>query len=393
MSKNKKSYLMPTYGKRNLEFVRGQGCYLYTSKNSKYLDFGAGIAVNSFGHCHPTLVKTLQTQANKLWHTSNLYLNPVQEMYAKLICKNSFAEKIFFTNSGAESIECGIKVIRSYHFYHKNYSKKNILTFEGAFHGRTFAALSAQKNKKYSEGFGPLIPGFVKVPFNDVKALKKAINKNTAAVLIEPIQGEGGIRPAELKFLQQLSLICKKNDALLFLDEIQCGFGRSGKLFSHEWANIKPDLVATAKGIGSGFPMGACLATKKASIGMIKGTHGSTYGGNPLAISIGKKVLELILKKDFLKKVDSNARYLWKKLKILEKKYDEILEIRGAGFLLGIKTKRKNTEVIQAISKNKLLLIAASENIIRVAPPLIVTKKEIDNAIFIIEKTLNELND
>ena len=393
MKKNFKSYIMPTYSRRGLEFVKGKGCDLYTSSNEKYLDFGAGIAVNSLGHCHPNLVKALKKQSEKLWHTSNFYFNTSQENYAKLICKNSFADKVFFTNSGVEAIECGIKVIRSYHHHFKNYSKKNIITFEGAFHGRTLVALSAQQNNKYSKNFKPLIPGFIKIPFNNLEALIKAIDSKTAAILIEPIQGEGGIKPAQLNFLKSIKKICTKKNILLFLDEVQCGFGRSGKLFSHEWANIKPDLMAVAKGIGSGFPLGACLSTNKACIAMTKGTHGSTYGGNPLAISVGHAVLEKILEKDFVKNIDIISRYFWDKLKELEDNYSEIVEVRGAGLLLGIKTKINNMKFCVALEKNKLLTIPASDNVIRLAPPLIITKKDVDKAIIIINKTLKELND
>ena len=384
---------MPTYGERELEFVKGRGCYLFTSKNEKYLDFGGGIAVNSLGHCHPNLVKVLKNQASKLWHTSNFYYSLEQESYAKTICENSFAEKVFFTNSGAESVECGIKIIRSFHHYHKNNLKKNIITFEGAFHGRTFAALSAQKNKKYSNGFDPLLPGFIKVPFNDKAALLKSINKSIAAIMIEPIQGEGGIRPVKLDFMKFIYDICHKNKILLFLDEVQSGFGRSGKLFSYEWADIKPDIVAVAKGIGSGFPLGACLATNKASIAMKKGSHGSTYGGNPLAISVGKEVLKIMLNKKFLKNVDKTARYFWKKLTKLQNIHQEIIEVRGAGLLVGIKTKKINTKICSILSKNKLLSIPAGDNVVRFAPPLIVSKKEVDKAINIIDITLNELRD
>jgi len=393
MSENVQSCIMPTYGSRDLEFIRGEHCYLFTPQNEKYLDFGGGIAVNSLGHCHPILVQVLKNQAEKLWHTSNLYLNSEQEKYAKLICQNSFAEKVFFTNSGTEAVECGIKVIRSYHHKHNNHLKKNIITFEGAFHGRTFAALSAQKNSKYSKGFEPLLPGFTQVPFNNIEALEKTVNNETAAIMIEPIQGEGGIRPANLTFLHLIYNICRENNILLFLDEVQCGFGRSGKLFSYEWANIEPDVMAVAKGIGSGFPLGACLATNKASIGMIKGTHGSTFGGNPLAISIGKAVLDIILKENFLQTVDKVARYLWIKLKELENKHDEIIEIRGAGLLLGVKTKKNNMEVSLAFRNNKLLSVPAADNVIRLAPPLIITEEEVDKAINIIDKTLKELND
>ena len=390
MKNNSKSYIMPTYGERDLVFIRGQGCYLYTSSGEKYLDFAGGIAVNSLGHCHPKLVNTLKKQSEKLWHTSNLYKNNNQELFAKELCKNTFADKVFFTNSGAEAIECGLKVVKSY-WNLKNKNKKNIITFKGAFHGRTFAALSAQKNKKYSEGFTPLLGGFRNILFNDELALIKSINKETAAILIEPIQGEGGIRPASLKFLKLIRKICDKNNILFFLDEVQSGFGRSGKLYSHEWAKIKPDILATAKGIGSGFPLGACLATEKVSIGMTQGKHGSTYGGNPLAVSVGREVLKIISNKKFLKKVDSISRYLWNNLKILEKNFDEIIEVRGAGLLLGIKIKKNNVMIANKLKQNKLLTVPAGDNVIRLAPPLIINKKHIDEAINILNKTFKNI--
>jgi len=391
MNINKSSYIMPTYGERTLEFKEGRGSYLTSVDNKKYLDFGSGIAVNSLGHCHPILVKTLQNQASKLWHTSNLYYSSQQEEYAEILCNNTFADKIFFTNSGAEAIEAGIKVIRSFHSYHKNSVKKNIITFEGAFHGRTFAALSAQQNKIYSDGFEPLLPGFINIPFNDIEILKKTINENTSAVLIEPIQGEGGIRPADLIFLEQVKKICQEMGVLLFLDEVQSGFGRSGKLFSYQWANFEPDIMATAKGIASGFPMGACFATDKASIGMIQGKHGSTFGGNPLAISVGKEVIKILLEDNFLEKVDKKARYFWKKLKELENNYEEIIEIRGAGLLLGMKTKLNNLEINNLLTKNFLLCVPAKDNMIRFAPPLTITEEEIDRGILILEKTLKDI--
>jgi acetylornithine/N-succinyldiaminopimelate aminotransferase len=391
MNINKSSYIMPTYGERTLEFKEGRGSYLTSVENKKYLDFGSGIAVNSLGHCHPILVKTLQNQASKLWHTSNLYYSSQQEEYAEILCNNTFADKIFFTNSGAEAIEAGIKVIRSFHSYHKNSVKKNIITFEGAFHGRTFAALSAQQNKIYSDGFEPLLPGFINIPFNDIEILKKTINENTSAVLIEPIQGEGGIRPADLIFLEQVKKICQEMGVLLFLDEVQSGFGRSGKLFSYQWANFEPDIMATAKGIASGFPMGACFATDKASIGMIQGKHGSTFGGNPLAISVGKEVIKILLEDNFLEKVDKKARYFWKKLKELENNYEEIIEIRGAGLLLGMKTKLNNLEINNLLTKNFLLCVPAKDNMIRFAPPLTITEEEIDRGILILEKTLKDI--
>ncbi|MBT3902312.1 MAG: aspartate aminotransferase family protein [Pelagibacteraceae bacterium] len=381
---------MPTYGDRDLTFERGRGCYLFTPSGEKYLDFAGGIAVNSLGHCHPKLVSVLKKQSEKLWHTSNLYKNKNQELYAKELCENTFANRVFFTNSGAEAIECGLKVIKSY-WNLKNKNKKNIITFKGAFHGRTFAALSAQKNKKYSDGFTPLLSGFKNIPFNDEESLIKNINKETAAILIEPIQGEGGIKPAQLKFLKFVRNICDKNNILLFLDEVQSGFGRSGKLYSYEWAKIKPDILATAKGIGSGFPLGACLATKEASIGMTQGIHGSTYGGNPLGISVGREVLKIISDKNFLKKVDFISRYLWKNLKKIQSSYNSIVEIRGAGLLLGIKIKQNNVMVSNILKKNRLLTVPAGDNVIRLAPPLIINKKHADEALTIINKTFKNL--
>ena len=393
MIQNVHSYLMPTYGEREIEFIRGEGAYLFSSKNTKYLDFGSGIAVNSLGHCHPSLVKALRDQSSKLWHTSNLYLNKNQEEYARLLCKHSFAEKVFFTNSGVESIECGLKVIRSFHYHHNNIEKKNIISFEGAFHGRTFAALSAQQNKKNSKVFEPLLPGFVQIPFNDLNAVKNTINETTAAVMIETVQGEGGVRPVKLKLLDEIKKICDQYKALLFLDEVQCGFGRSGKLFSYEWSNIEPDVMAVAKGIGSGFPMGACLATNKASVGMTKGMHGSTYGGNPLAVSVGKAVITEIMLDGFLQKVDNIAKYLWKKLKELENEFEEIIDIRGAGLLLGIKTKTNNLKICALLIEKGLLTIPANDNIVRLTPPLIITNDEVDQAIEIINNVIKEIND
>ena len=390
MKKKRNSYIMPTYGERDLVFAKGKGCYLYTLSGEKYLDFAGGIAVNSLGHCHPKLVNILQKQSETLWHTSNLYKNNNQELFAKELCNKTFADKVFFTNSGAEAIECGLKVVKSY-WNLKNKNKKYIITFKGAFHGRTFAALSAQKNRKYSEGFTPLLSGFKNIPFNDEQALNKNINKETAAILIEPIQGEGGIKPASLQFLKYIRDVCDKNNILLFLDEVQSGFGRSGKLYSYEWAKIKPDILATAKGIGSGFPLGACLATTEASSGMTQGKHGSTFGGNPLAVSVGREVLRIISNQKFLKNVGSIARYLWKNLKKLEDCHDEIVEVRGVGLLLGIKTKQNNVRISNILKNNRLLTVPAGDNVIRLAPPLIISKKHVDDAINIIDETFKKL--
>ncbi len=385
---NMKTYLMPTYGEKRLELSHGKGVYVFSKQNKRYLDFGSGIAVNSLGHCHPSLVKALNQQSKKIWHMSNLYYNEQQEKYAQLLCKYSFANKVFFTNSGAEAIECGLKVIRSFHHIKKNFNKKNIVTFEGAFHGRTFAAMSAQKNKINNDNYGPLLSGFVKVPFNEINTLKKKINEKTAAIMIETIQGEGGIKPVPLLFLEQIKELCLKNNLLLFLDEVQSGFGRSGKLFSYQWSKIEPDVMAVAKGIGSGFPMGACLATDKSCIGMTKGKHGSTFGGNPLAMAVGSSVIKEIMSKNFLERIDKISRYLWRELKKISLMTNEILEIRGAGLLLGIKTKSNNILISNKLAKNGLLTVPASDNVVRLAPPLIINSKHVDEAIQIIKKSL-----
>ena len=388
---NKKSYIMPTYGDRGIEFIYGKGCYLTSKDNKKYLDFGSGIAVNSLGHCHPKLVKKLKSQADKLWHTSNLYFNSEQEEYAKILCSNSFADKVFFTNSGAEAIEAGLKVVRSYHFHNKKNNKSKIITFHGAFHGRTFASLSATNNKKYSQSYEPLLEGFVSIPFNDFDKIKENIDENTAAIMLEPIQGEGGIIPAKLNYLEKIRKLCSDNDILFFLDEVQSGFGRTGKLFAHEWANIEPDLIATAKGIGSGFPIGACLSKDKACIGMTKGSHGSTFGGNSLAVAVGIEVIKILLEEGFLDNIDLNARYFWQELLKIKNDYHNIIDLRGAGLLLGIKLASNNLEFNNILNKNGLLAVPAGDNVIRLAPPLTVSKKEIDEALQIIEKTLKEV--
>ena len=381
--------ILPTYPRSNLEFTHGKGCYLYSLDGNEYLDFGSGIAVNSLGYSHEYLNSKLLEQSKKLWHVSNIYQIPQQEKLAKRLCEISFADYAFFCNSGTEAVEASIKIARRY-FYKKNNSKtKNeIITFEGSFHGRTYAALSAQQNKKYSEGFGKMLPGFINIPFNDIEALKNTVNESTAAVLIETIQGEGGIRPTPLNFLKEIREICNKSNSLMFLDEVQSGFGRTGKLFAYQWADLNPDIIAVAKGIGSGFPMGACLTSNDACIAMIKGSHGSTFGGNPLAVAVGKAVINEILSKNFLDNVDKISRYLWNKLKALEKKYDEIIEVRGAGLLLGIKTKNSNIDISKKFEEKGLLTIPASDNIIRLAPPLIITFDHVDEAIKKIEDAL-----
>ena len=386
------SSVLGTYARKAISFKEGKGSYLFADNGDKYLDFVQGIAVNVLGHCHKHLVKTLQEQSEKLWHVSNAYVIPEQEKLAKRLTDNTFADFVCFQNSGTEATEASIKIARKY--FHKigKPEKNRIITFEGAFHGRTFAALSAQQNKKYSEAFEPLMSGFEQVPFNDLNALRNKINERTAAVMIETIQGEGGIRPVSLNFLEELKKICNQHNALLFLDEVQCGFGRSGKLFSYEWSNIEPDIMAIAKGMGSGFPIGACLATQDASVGMTEGKHGSTFGGNPLAVAVGKAVITEIMSDGFLENVDKVARYLWQNLKDLENKFDEIIEVRGAGLLLGIKTRTSNKKINELLCENGLLTIIASDNIVRLAPPLIITNNEVDKAVEIIKKVLENIN-
>jgi acetylornithine/N-succinyldiaminopimelate aminotransferase len=329
--------ILPIHNRIDVRFSHGKGSYLYDDSGKKYLDFGAGIAVNCLGHCHPKLVEALQGQAEKLWHVSNLYKIKELEVFAQNLTSNTFADYAFFCNSGAESIECGIKMIRKY-FYEQNQPHRNeIITFKGAFHGRTIATISAAAKPKYLEGFEPSLGGFKNVEFNDIEEVKKAINPNTAGILIEPIQGEEGIRVADKKFIQELRKIADANDLLLFFDEVQCGMGRTGHLYAYQYYGVTPDIIASAKGIGGGFPLGACLATKKASKGMVNGTHGTTYGGNPLAMVVGNAVLEEILQDNFLQTIQENAQLLKSELKNLKNQFPDIIaEIRGIGLRIGI---------------------------------------------------------
>ena len=383
-------YLLKTYSRKNILFKKGDGIWLYSNSGDKFLDCASGIAVNILGHCNKKLVKVLTEQAQNLWHTSNLYRVENQEKLGQLLVEHTFADNVFFTNSGTEAIECAIKMARVYHSK-LNQDRHEILSFDGCFHGRSMAAISTSNSDKMKEGFGPLIPGCKSLSFNDRDALYQNISDKTAAVIVEPIQGEGGIRSFSPEILKLIRSLCDDTGALLIIDEIQCGLGRSGKLFAHEWFNLKPDIMTIAKGIGGGFPLGACLSTENASIGMVKGKHGSTYGGNPLAVSVGREVLAIISDKKFLKNVDTVSQYLWQKLKKLEQYYEEIVEIRGAGLLLGIKTKKNNVMISNLLKQNKLLSVPAGDNVIRLAPPLIIKKKHADEAIKIIDETLKKL--
>ena len=386
------SALAKNYNRRKLAFKKGKGSYLYAINGKKYLDFVQGIAVNSLGHCHPNLVKIMNKQSRKLWHVSNSFIIPEGEKLAKRLTKNTFADKVIFQNSGVEATEAAIKVARRY-FYSIGKPKKNrILCIKNSFHGRTLAAIFASGSKKMTEGFYPKVDGFDHFIFGDLKSLKKSISDKTAAIMVESIMGEGGIKVIPNWFLKDLRKICNKKKILLILDEVQCGVGRTGNFFAFEHAKIKPDIVPIAKGIGGGFPLGAVLMTKKAASGMIPGTHGSTFGGNPLAMSIGNAVLDQILKKNFLKNVKKVSKYFNFELKKLKNEFPNVIkEIRGVGLLLGIQLFNDQTDFIKRLMKNKLLTIKAGENVIRLLPPLTVKKKEIDIAVKIIRKVCKEI--
>ncbi|WP_064711716.1 aspartate aminotransferase family protein [Rhizobium bangladeshense] len=369
--------LYDTYSRAPLRFERGEGVWLITEGGERYLDFGAGVAVTSVGHSNPHVVAALKEQADKVWHLSNIYEIPGQERLAKRLTDATFADKVFFTNSGAEALECAIKTARRYQFSKGHPERFHIITFEGAFHGRTLATIAAGGQEKYLEGFGPKAPGFDQVPFGDIDAVRAAVTDATAAILIEPVQGEGGVRPATNEFMKALRQICDEKGLLLILDEVQTGVGRTGKLFAHEWSGITPDIMAVAKGIGGGFPLGACLATAEAASGMKAGTHGSTYGGNPLAMAVGSAVLDIILADGFLEHVRDVALVFRQGLASLKDRYPDVIEdIRGEGLLLGVKAAVSSAELLQAIRAAHLLGVPAGDNVIRLLPPLVVTAEE-----------------
>ncbi len=376
------SPVLPTYSRAPLTFVEGKGPWLTTDTGETYLDFGAGIAVNAFGHAHPVLVAALEAQARKLWHTSNLYRIPNQEALAERLVEHTFADTVFVTNSGAEAMECAIKVARKYHDAHGRPERNRIVAFEGSFHGRTLATISAAGSQKLTKGFGPLLPGFDHVPFGDHDALRAAIGPETAAILIEPIQGEGGIRPVPEQCLRGLRALCDEQGILLIFDEIQCGMGRTGRLFAHEWAGVAPDVMAIAKGIGGGFPLGACAATEAAAVGMTAGTHGSTYGGNPLACAVGCAVLDLMLADGFLDGVSRTAGRLRQGLEGLVASHPQVFEgVRGSGLMLGLKCRVTNTDVVTAAYGAHLLTVPGGDNVVRLLPPLNLTDDEVDEGL------------
>ncbi|WP_299642227.1 aspartate aminotransferase family protein [uncultured Ruegeria sp.] len=384
--------VLPTYNRAPLTFVKGEGAWLTEADGRRFLDLGAGIAVNALGHAHPALVAALTDQAHALWHVSNLYNIPQQQALADKLVEHTFADTVFFTNSGTESCELAVKMARKF-FYDKGQPERvEIITFDGSFHGRSSAGIAAAGSEKMIKGFGPLLPGFVHLAFGDLDGVTNAITDETAAILIEPVQGEGGIRPvpdAELKALRQ---ICDENGLLLILDEVQCGVGRTGKLFAHEWAGITPDIMMVAKGIGGGFPLGAVLATEDAASGMTAGTHGSTYGGNPLGCAVGCAVIDHVATPAFLEGVNRKSGLLRQKLEGLIADHPEVFEeVRGSGLMLGLKCKPTNIDVVNAGYDNEVITVPAADNVIRLLPPLTLTEDDIAQAVIRLDKTAKQI--
>jgi acetylornithine/N-succinyldiaminopimelate aminotransferase len=386
------SHLLPTYSRVDLAFERGEGVWLVTTTGERYLDFTSGVAVNALGHTHPHMVQALTEQVQKLWHVSNLYRIPEGERLADRLCAATFADTVFFQNSGAEAIECAIKMARKYQSANGKPERYRIITFEGAFHGRTLAALAATGNKKYLDGFGPPMPGFDQLPFNNLDAVKKAIGPETAAILIEPVMGEGGVRVVPPEFLRALRKLCDDNGLLLMFDEIQTGVGRTGDLFAYQHSGIEPDIMTIAKAIGAGFPVGACLATTEASKGMTAGTHGSTFGGNQLAMAAGNAVMDVVTADGFLDKVKSNALLLKQKLAELKDRHASVIaEVRGEGLLMGLRMVPPAAEMVDELRAEKMITVAAGDNVVRLLPPLIINEAEIAEAVARIDRACVKL--
>lgn len=386
------SHLFPTYARTKFGFVRGEGAWLEGTDGRRYLDCMGGIAVNALGHAHPHLVEALKDQADRLWHVSNIFQIPGQEELGRRLTEATFADRVFFTNSGAEALECAIKTARRYHYVNGAPGRYRLITFEGAFHGRTLATIAAGGQEKYLEGFGPKVEGFDQVAFADLEAVKAAITDETAGILIEPIQGEGGIRPVPNACLRTLRELCDEHGILLVLDEIQTGMGRTGKLFAHEWAGITPDIMAIAKAIGGGFPLGACLATEAAASGMTAGTHGTTFGGNPLAMAIGNAVMDIIADEAFLATVRKRGLLLKQKLAAVADSHPDLVEeIRGEGLMIGVRCKTPNVDLVSAASEEGLLIVAAGDNVARFLPPLIISEEEVDEAVNRLDRALARL--
>jgi len=386
------SYLAKNYNRKKISFVRGKGSYLYSSRGIKYLDFVQGIAVNCLGHSNPKLVKTIRDQSKKLWHTSNAFLIPEGEKLAKKLCEKTFANYVIFQNSGTEATEAAIKVARRYFYSIGKPNKNRILCIKNSFHGRTIAAIFASGSKKMTEGFGPKVQGFDHFVFGNHKSLRKKITKNTAAIMVETIMGEGGIKVIPDWCLKELRKLCNKKKILLILDEVQCGISRTGDFFAFERSKVKPDIVPIAKGIGGGFPIGAVLMNRKVAFGMTPGTHGSTFGGNPLAMAVGNTVMNIVSSKKFLNNVKNKSKYFFSQLHKLKEKYPNIIkEVRGRGLLIGIQLHKNQTKFIEKLMDNKLLTIRAAENVVRILPPLNVKKVELDKALKIINKVCSKI--
>lgn len=374
--------VLPTYNRAPIAFDRGEGAWAIAADGTRYLDLGAGIAVNALGHANPELVAALTEQAGKIWHVSNLYQIPQQQRLAELLVEHTFADTVFVTNSGTEAAELAIKMVRKYWSEKGQPERIEILTFEGAFHGRSTGAIAAAGSEKMTKGYGPLMPGFRTLPWGDMAALEAAVSDRTAAVMIEPVQGEGGIRPMTDEDLRKVRALCDRTGALLVLDEVQCGMGRTGRLFAHEWAGVTPDIMMVAKGIGGGFPLGAVLATSEAACGMGVGTHGSTYGGNPLACAVGIRVMEIVADNDFLAEVNRKGALFRQKLEGLVAAHPDVFEgVRGMGLMLGLRCKVTPTEMVAASYDEHLLTVPAADNVVRLLPPLNISDEEISEAV------------
>ena len=385
--------VLPTYARADLAFERGDGAYLFTAEGRRYLDFASGIAVTALGHAHPHLTAALKAQADKgVWHTSNLYRIPGQERLAQRLVDATFADTVFFCNSGAEAVECGLKMVRRYHDENGTPDRYRVIAFRNGFHGRTLATIAAGGQEKHLKGFDPVVDGFDHVPFGNFNEVRAAISDKTAAILVEPVQGEGGIRAADPEFLRGLRTVCDEFGLLLFFDEVQCGMGRTGKLFAHEWAGITPDVMAIAKGIGGGFPVGACLATEKVGQVMTAGTHGSTFGGNPLAMAVSNAVLDVMLADGFMEGVQMMGNKLTARLNAVAKKHPKIVSgVRGTGMMLGLECVVINTDVLARLRANSLLAVTAGENVIRILPPLIIDESHVEEAGTILDRACMDL--
>jgi acetylornithine/N-succinyldiaminopimelate aminotransferase len=382
MTSQAASHLLPVFARVDLAFERGEGAWLVATNGERYLDFTSGVAVNALGHAHPHLVQALQEQATKLWHMSNLFKSPDGDRLAARLCEQSFADYVFFANSGAEALECAIKITRKHHAAKGSPERYRIITFEGAFHGRTLATLAATGSAKYLDGFGPPMDGFDQLPLGDIETVKRAIGPHTAGILIEPVQGEGGVRTAPLSFYKALRQLCDEHGLLLVFDEVQTGMGRTGDLFAYRWVGVTPDVMSLAKALGGGFPIGACLATADAAAGMTPGTHGSTFGGNPLAVAAANAVLDVMLAPGFFEHARRMSLLLKQKLgAVIDRHPDVISEVRGEGLLIGVKAVVPSTDLVAALRDEKLLTVGAGDNVVRLLPPLIVSEAEIEEAV------------